>query len=184
MFDWLCPFPQIRAKAKNLGWRCLYLQQRNENRKPDGFRFSTNHGTPEVEPQRTCRWHVRLALSLPKNSSQWRRILGRRKTKNQGKTLGFGTPEGTRTPNPRNRNPMLYPLSHWRIHLKCLYIIADKAGFVKSQMAKKSLRVRVHPERMGVTPLPGRCAHRPAASGRRCWGRPSSGPGRSCSWGR
>ena len=45
-------------------------------------------------------------------------------------------------------------------------------------------RVRVHPERMGVTPLPGRCAHRPAASGRRCWGRPSSGPGRSCSWGR
>ena len=23
-----------------------------------------------------------------------------------------GTPEGTRTPNPRNRNPMLYPLSH------------------------------------------------------------------------
>ena len=24
----------------------------------------------------------------------------------------YGTPEGTRTPNPRNRNPMLYPLSH------------------------------------------------------------------------
>ena len=101
-----------------------------------------------------------------------------------GDDLLFGTPEGTRTPNPRNRNPMLYPLSHWRIHLKCLAIIADKAGFVKSQMAKKSLRVRVHPERTGVTPLPGRCAHRPAASGRRCWGRPSSGPGRSCSWGR
>ena len=36
--------------------------------------------------------------------------------KNRGPTgLGFGTPEGTRTPNPRNRNPMLYPLSHWRI---------------------------------------------------------------------
>ena len=32
-----------------------------------------------------------------------------------GKKFGFvlfGTPEGTRTPNPRNRNPMLYPLSH------------------------------------------------------------------------
>ncbi len=28
----------------------------------------------------------------------------------------IGTPEGTRTPNPRNRNPMLYPLSHRRIH--------------------------------------------------------------------
>ena len=27
-------------------------------------------------------------------------------------SLLFGTPEGTRTPNPRNRNPMLYPLSH------------------------------------------------------------------------
>ena len=54
-----------------------------------------------------------------------------------GDDLLFGTPEGTRTPNPRNRNPMLYPLSHWRIHLKCLAIIADKAGFVKSQMAKK-----------------------------------------------
>ena len=36
--------------------------------------------------------------------------------KNRGPSgLGFGTPEGTRTPNPRNRNPMLYPLSHWRI---------------------------------------------------------------------
>ena len=36
--------------------------------------------------------------------------------KNRGPTgLGFGTPEGTRTPNPRTRNPMLYPLSHWRI---------------------------------------------------------------------
>ena len=33
----------------------------------------------------------------------------------------FGTPEGTRTPNPRNRNPMLYPLSHRCICLKaCL----------------------------------------------------------------
>ena len=28
-----------------------------------------------------------------------------------------GTPEGTRTPNPRNRNPMLYPLSH-----RCVFI--------------------------------------------------------------
>ena len=27
----------------------------------------------------------------------------------------IGTPEGTRTPNPRNRNPMLYPLSHRRV---------------------------------------------------------------------
>ena len=26
-----------------------------------------------------------------------------------------GTPEGTRTPNPQNRNLMLYPLSHWRL---------------------------------------------------------------------
>ena len=33
----------------------------------------------------------------------------------------FGTPEGTRTPNPRNRNPMLYPLSHWRISRLRMY---------------------------------------------------------------
>ena len=33
----------------------------------------------------------------------------------------LGTPEGTRTPNPRNRNPMLYPLSHWRICLQRKY---------------------------------------------------------------
>ena len=32
----------------------------------------------------------------------------------------FGTPEGTRTPNPRNRNPMLYPLSHRCIFEACV----------------------------------------------------------------
>ena len=42
----------------------------------------------------------------------------------------FGTPEGTRTPNPRNRNPMLYPLSHWRICFS-LAIIAVFSPFVK-----------------------------------------------------
>ena len=42
----------------------------------------------------------------------------------------FGTPEGTRTPNPRNRNPMLYPLSHRRI-FQSQIIIAGFAGFVK-----------------------------------------------------
>ena len=36
--------------------------------------------------------------------------------KRRGHSLSFfGTPEGTRTPNPRNRNPMLYPLSHRRV---------------------------------------------------------------------
>ena len=40
-----------------------------------------------------------------------------------------GTPEGTRTPNPQNRNLMLYPLSHRRV---CLSIIADFLGKVKS----------------------------------------------------
>ena len=42
----------------------------------------------------------------------------------------FGTPEGTRTPNPRNRNPMLYPLSHRRI-FDCPNIIAVFFCFVK-----------------------------------------------------
>ena len=54
-------------------------------------------------------------------------------------TTCFGTPEGTRTPNPRNRNPMLYPLSHWRIHLKCLSIIAEIGLFVKRVQEKISL---------------------------------------------
>ena len=35
-----------------------------------------------------------------------------KKTRYQMVSGLFGTPEGTRTPNPRNRNPMLYPLSH------------------------------------------------------------------------
>ena len=48
----------------------------------------------------------------------------------------FGTPEGTRTPNPRNRNPMLYPLSH-----RCIFdygIIADLFCFVKRAFQKNS----------------------------------------------
>ena len=40
----------------------------------------------------------------------------------------FGTPEGTRTPNPQNRNLMLYPLSHRRV---CSSIIADPFEKVK-----------------------------------------------------
>ena len=47
----------------------------------------------------------------------------------------FGTPEGTRTPNPRNRNPMLYPLSHWRISESPI-IIAGFPGFVKRKWKK------------------------------------------------
>ena len=42
--------------------------------------------------------------------------------------LFFGTPEGTRTPNPQNRNLMLYPLSHRRV---CLSIIAKAGAKVK-----------------------------------------------------
>ena len=47
--------------------------------------------------------------------------------------LFFGTPEGTRTPNPRNRNPMLYPLSHRRICFDSLNIIAGFSPFVKRE---------------------------------------------------
>ena len=43
-----------------------------------------------------------------------------------------GTPEGTRTPNPQNRNLMLYPLSHRRIPTRfCSIIIADCGPKVK-----------------------------------------------------
>ena len=45
----------------------------------------------------------------------------------------YGTPEGTRTPNPRNRNPMLYPLSHRRIS-ESLTIIAGFPPFVKRSL--------------------------------------------------
>ena len=47
----------------------------------------------------------------------------------------FGTPEGTRTPNPRNRNPMLYPLSH-RCMLHSHAIIAGFPLFVKPSFPK------------------------------------------------
>ena len=50
----------------------------------------------------------------------------------------FGTPEGTRTPNPRNRNPMLYPLSHRCICLESLAIIARICPFVKRESKKIS----------------------------------------------
>ncbi len=40
----------------------------------------------------------------------------------------YGTPEGTRTPNPQNRNLMLYPLSHRCV---CPNIIANQITFVK-----------------------------------------------------
>ena len=47
-----------------------------------------------------------------------------------------GTPEGTRTPNPRNRNPMLYPLSHRCIAFLSLNIIAPFFLFVKPYFLK------------------------------------------------
>lgn len=44
----------------------------------------------------------------------------------------FGTPGGTRTPNPQNRNLMRYPLRYWRIAiLTCQVIIAGETGIVK-----------------------------------------------------
>ena len=51
--------------------------------------------------------------------------------------LFFGTPEGTRTPNPRNRNPMLYPLSHRCIFFQSQSIIASFFRFVKGKREDK-----------------------------------------------
>lgn len=45
------------------------------------------------------------------------------------KNTRHGTPEGTRTPNPRNRNPMLYPLSHWRIS-SVAYVLYQPFSFL------------------------------------------------------
>ena len=55
-----------------------------------------------------------------------------KKTRYQMVSGLFGTPEGTRTPNPRNRNPMLYPLSH-RCMPCNLVIIARFSRFVKGK---------------------------------------------------
>ena len=49
-----------------------------------------------------------------------------------------GTPEGTRTPNPRNRNPMLYPLSHWRSMFCAWIIIAQNREIARANFAKNS----------------------------------------------
>ena len=58
-----------------------------------------------------------------------------------------GTPEGTRTPNPRNRNPMLYPLSHRCILLQpsyynslsliCKGVIFEKNGRTEREKERK-----------------------------------------------
>lgn len=47
----------------------------------------------------------------------------------------FGTPEGTRTPNPQNRNLMRYPLRYWRI-FTCQVIIARARTKVKRKFAE------------------------------------------------
>ena len=75
----------------------------------------------------TAHWAVGLKFSSPT-----------RRIKKADTHLGicfFGTPEGTRTPNPRNRNPMLYPLSHRRIWF-CSDIIAGFSPFVKGKLEK------------------------------------------------
>ena len=63
------------------------------------------------------------------------RIAGDKKPESALRSLVRGTPEGTRTPNPQNRNLMLYPLSHWRV---CLYIITHDAE--KSSGGREKLR--------------------------------------------
>ena len=63
------------------------------------------------------------------------RIAGDKKPESALRSLVRGTPEGTRTPNPQNRNLMLYPLSHWRV---CLYIITHDVE--KSSGGREKLR--------------------------------------------
>ena len=62
-------------------------------------------------------------------------IAGNKKPESALRSLVRGTPEGTRTPNPQNRNLMLYPLSHWRVYL---YIITHDAE--KSSGGREKLR--------------------------------------------
>ena len=55
-------------------------------------------------------------------------IAGDKKPESALRSLVRGTPEGTRTPNPQNRNLMLYPLSHWRVYLYIITHDAEKSS--------------------------------------------------------
>ena len=95
------------------------------------------HAVPN-SPQSGCMrhrrrlHHVRSAHHVPKERITQRNLIC------LVDKSGFfvGTPEGTRTPNPRNRNPMLYPLSHRCICFNSLDIIAGFVGFVKGKNKK------------------------------------------------
>ena len=88
-------------------------------------RDSLHYCVAAVEPggKRMSTGHSHLIVRVPFRASK--------KTRYQMVSGLFGTPEGTRTPNPRNRNPMLYPLSHRCICLDSLDIIAGFSRFVK-----------------------------------------------------
>ncbi len=94
---------------------------------PEGTRY-TKVLPPSSRRQATVHWTVAFKFSSP---FYWEYKNG---VSRMGYTV-FGTPEGTRTPNPRNRNPMLYPLSHWRISESPI-IIAGFPGFVKRKWKK------------------------------------------------
>ena len=94
---------------------------------PEGTRY-TKVLPPSSRRQATVHRTVAFKFSSP---FYWEYKNG---VSRMGYTV-FGTPEGTRTPNPRNRNPMLYPLSHWRISESPI-IIAGFPGFVKRKWKK------------------------------------------------
>ena len=82
---------------------------------PDGEKIKVS--IPSSRARATAPWAVAFNCSSPAQHKQKIQIP-------EWVSGFFGTPEGTRTPNPRNRNPMLYPLSHRRVLVDSLDIIA------------------------------------------------------------
>ena len=95
----------------------------NPNPSPTEIRFGLFFfGTPEgtrnimVSPPSSRRQaNVHRTFAFYGSSPRYKNNPNPSPTEIRFGLLTLGTPEGTRTPNPRNRNPMLYPLSHRRI---------------------------------------------------------------------
>lgn len=77
---------------------------------------------------RTCHRHV-LPSPLPLSGFESLLVQKQKSCRPTGNRI-FGTPEGTRTPNPQNRNLMRYPLRYWRL-FTCQIIISAKPENVK-----------------------------------------------------
>ena len=105
---WIEPFESLPSIKQNLGYTEVYPRFWYARRDSFAFCFAKQRIDQSADWSPGCRWQPGLSRSSPFSDRY-------KKWDAQKRIPLFGTPEGTRTPNPRNRNPMLYPLSHWRI---------------------------------------------------------------------